>query len=212
MKRCLCILLALASLVSAQAPAPAPHANLEPIGSGESQTHEDLRQEIRGMVKNLALNIADSAPGYGASLALTVYIVSGSAELKTPGGDDIPADLAQVLKQMQGVFAYKSYKLIEAITLQSRNNSGAEVAGSLPGYLNYDFKYARARISGDKPRTVKLDGLRLEITRHHYNRSDIIALVSTDLDTHDGQKTVVGKSAVNGTDALFLVIVPKVSE
>jgi hypothetical protein len=37
-------------------------------------------------------------------------------------------------------------------------------------------------------------------------------LVSTDLDMPDGQKTVVGKSAVIGADAVFLVIVPKVVE
>jgi hypothetical protein len=153
-----------------------------------------------------------SRGGSGASLVLTVYVVSGLAQPKAAGGDDVPADLAEVIRQMQGVFAYKSYKLIEAITLRGRNNSGAEVAGSLPEYLNYDFKYDRARISGDASRTVKLDGLRLAITRHHSNRTDTVALVASDLDTHDGQKTVVGKSAVNGTDVMFLVIVPKVTE
>jgi hypothetical protein len=37
-----------------------------------------------------------------------------------------------------------------------------------------------------------------------------VALVSTDLDVEDGQKTVVGKSVVNGANAVFLVIVAKV--
>jgi hypothetical protein len=39
-----------------------------------------------------------------------------------------------------------------------------------------------------------------------------VALVSTDLDIKDGQKTVVGNSALNGGDAVFLVIVAKVIE
>jgi hypothetical protein len=65
-------------------------------------------------------------------------------------------------------------------------------------------------VSPDAPRLVHLDGLRLEITRRRANRPDIVALVSTDLDIKDGQKTVVGKSAVNGGDAVFLVIVAKV--
>jgi hypothetical protein len=116
------------------------------------------------------------------------------------------------LQQLRGVFAYKSYKLIEAVTLRGRNNGGSEVAGELPDYSHYDFRYARARISAETPHVVRLDSLRLEITRNHVNRNDLIALVSTDLDIKDGQKTVVGKSAVNGTDAVFLVIVPKVVE
>jgi hypothetical protein len=101
---------------------------------------------------------------------------------------------------------------MEAVTLRGRNFNGAEVAGALPDYSQYDFKYARARISPDAPKLVHLDALRLEISRHHSNRTDTIALVSTDLDVQDGQKTVVGKSAMNGADALFLVIVAKVIE
>jgi len=42
--------------------------------------------------------------------------------------------------------------------------------------------------------------------------SDLEPLVSADLDMPGGQQTVVGKSAVNGADAVFLVIVPKVVE
>jgi hypothetical protein len=144
------------------------------------------------------------------NLELTVYLVSGLAQAQAK--DEVPADLASTLQQLRGVFAYKSYKLIEAVTLRGRNNGGSEVAGELPDSSHYDFRYVRARISAETPRVVRLDSLRLEITRNHVNRTDVIALVSTDLDIKDGQKTVVGKSAVNGTDAVFLVIVPKVVE
>lgn len=151
-------------------------------------------------------------PGGTANLTLTVYLVSGLAEAQAVAKDEVPQDLAETLQQLRGVFAYKSYKLIEAVTLRGRNNGGAEVGGELPDYSFYDFKYGRARISAEVPHMVHLDSLRLEITRRHSNRIDTIALVSTDLDVRDGQKTVVGKSAVNRTDALFLVIVPKVVE
>jgi hypothetical protein len=144
------------------------------------------------------------------NLELTVYLVSGLAQPQAK--DEVPADLVSTLQQLRGVFAYKSYKLIEAVTLRGRNNGGSEVAGELPDYSHYDFRYVRARISAETPHVVRLDSLRLEITRNHLNRNDVIALVSTDLDIKDGQKTVVGKSAVNGTDAVFLVIVPKVVE
>jgi hypothetical protein len=152
------------------------------------------------------------APAGVPNVELTVYLVSGLAQAQTGGKDEVPADLAETLQQLRGVFAYKSYKLIEAVTLRGRADRGAEVAGQLPDFTQYAFKYARARISGEAPHMVHLDGLMLQITRRHSDRLDTVALVSTDLDVRDGQKTVVGKSAVNATDAVFLVIVPKVVE
>jgi hypothetical protein len=158
-------------------------------------------------LKPLAPAVAKEA----ANVSLTVYLVSGFAQAQPSGKDEVPPDLAETLLQLRGVFTYKSYRLLEAVTLRGRNFSGAEVAGQLPDFSHYDFRYARARISPETPRVVHLDALRLEISRHHSDRpADVIALVSTDLDVREGQKTVVGKSAVNGADALFLVIVPKV--
>jgi hypothetical protein len=144
------------------------------------------------------------------NVALTVYLVSGLVQAEPSAKDDVPQALAETLQQLRGVFAYKSYRLIDTVTLRGRNFSGSEVAGDLPDNLQYNFKYVRVRVSPDAPRLVHLDGLRLEITRRRTNRTDSVALVSTDLDLKDGQKTVVGKSAVNGGDAVFLVIVAKV--
>jgi hypothetical protein len=146
------------------------------------------------------------------NVELTVYVISGMAQAPAGAKDDVPQDLVSTLQQMHGVLTYKSYKLIEAVALRGRNNSGAEVAGQLPDYSYYTFKYGRARVSPETPRIIHLDALRLEITRRHADRLDPVALVATDLDVKEGQKTVVGKSAVNGTDAFFIVIVPKVVE
>ncbi len=146
------------------------------------------------------------------NLELTVYLVSGLAQAQPSGKDDAPADLASTLQQLRGVFVYKSYKMIEAVTLRGRNFSASQVAGELPDASHYNFRYTNARIDAQSPHMVHLDALRLEITRSRINRTDNVALVSTDLDNKDGQKTVVGKSAVNGSDAMFLVIVPRVVE
>jgi hypothetical protein len=153
-----------------------------------------------------------SAPGNPASIELTVYLVSGLAQPQAADKDEIPQDLASTLQQLRGVFAYKSYKLIDAVTLRGRNNRGSEVAGRLPDGKFYDFKYIRARISDEKPHLVHLDSLILEIKVTNPNKDYPIALVSTDLDVREGQKTVVGKSTVDAMNALFMVIVPKVIE
>ena len=147
-----------------------------------------------------------------ANVEQTENLVTGYAQAQPAGKDEVPPDLSATLQQLRGVFAYKSYKLIEAITLRGRNWSGSEVAGELADYSHYDFKYSRATITSETPHTVRLDGLRLAITRRRGQQDDVVALVSTDIDIKEGQRTVVGKSAVNGSDALFLVIVPKVIE
>ena len=155
--------------------------------------------------------LADSIKG-SSNVALTVYLVSGMAQAQPSGKDEVPQDLAETLQQLRGVFTYKSYRLLEAVTLRGRNFSGAEVQGALPDLTNYDFSYKTARISPEPPRIVHLDGLRLRISsRARADRQpDTIALVATDLDVQEGQKTVVGKSAVNATDAIFLVVVAKI--
>jgi hypothetical protein len=164
-----------------------------------------------------------------ANIELTVYLVSGLAQPQAgAAAGELPDDLAATLNQMRGVFAYKTYKLINAFTLRGRNGSSAEVAGEMP--LNnwaYDFKYNNANLSESTPGVVHINHLRLEITKRGIvpraaagketanpliYGTNPVALVSTDLDIKEGQKTVVGQSAVNGTDALFLVIVPKVIE
>ena len=155
------------------------------------------------------LAFADLTKG-SPNVALTVYLVSGMAQPQPDSKDEVPSDLAETLQQLRGVFTYKAYRLIEAVTLRGRNFSGAEVAGGLSDFSHYDFRYKSARISPDPPRVVHLDGLHLEIARQHSDRTDTIALVQTDLDVREGQKTVVGKSAVNGKDAIFLVIVAKI--
>ena len=165
-----------------------------------------------------------------ANIELTVYLVSGLAQPQAGAAAELPDDLGPTLNQMRGVFAYKTYKLISAFTLRGRNNSGAESAGDLPlNNWTYDFKYGSAGVLDSTPGVVHINRLRLEIAkRGTFPRAaasnvpgaialstptgNVVALVSTDLDIKEGQKTVVGQSAVNGTDALFLVIVPKIVE
>ena len=136
-----------------------------------------------------------------ANVELTVYLVNGYAQAQPTAKDEVPSDLPATL-----------HKLIEAITLRGRNFNGSEVAGDLADYSHYDFKYRSAVITGEAPHTVRIEGLRLEITRRVRQQDAVVAPVSTDIDIKEGQRTVVGKSAVNGSDALFLVIVPKVIE
>src|ERR1700677_2194879 len=53
-----------------------------------------------------------------ANVELTVYLISGIAQ--GPGTDDVPQELASTVKQLHGLFAYKSYKLSDTLVLRGR--------------------------------------------------------------------------------------------
>lgn len=161
-----------------------------------------------------ALVCGQDKQAVGTNIELTVYLISGSSQ---GAADEVPQDLEPAMKQLHGVFAYKSYKLSESFILRGRGGR-SNTEGIVPGSgLHYRFGYNQLRVSGDAPRAVHVDGLNLLLTkpsvRSGKEELETIASIYTDLDVRDGQKTVVGKSSLNiGGDALILVIVPKVIE
>jgi hypothetical protein len=159
---------------------------------------------------------------------LTVYLISGVAQ--GTATDDVPQELASTIKQLHGMFAYKSYKLSDTLVLRGRsgrpyNGRETESEGLLPGTtdLGYHLSYNSLDVSPGDPRTVHINalGFSLRVPGNTTTSKDgvttdhtqILARIFTDLDVREGQKTVVGKSSVNGAGgALILVIVPKIVE
>jgi hypothetical protein len=105
------------------------------------------------------------------------------------------------------------------------NGRDTETEGVLPGTTNLSYRltYNSLEVSSGDPRTVHINALGFSlrgptvtttskdnVTTDH---TQTPARIFTDLDVREGQKTVVGKSSVNGAgDALILVIVPKIVE
>jgi hypothetical protein len=155
---------------------------------------------------------------------LTVYLIYGLAQ--GPTADDVPQDLNSTVKQLHGLFTYKSYKLADSLMLRARaarpyNNQQQQVEGTLPG-LRYTLAYSNLSVSAEAPRTIHIDGLNFRLNGPQETReagrittafTDTLARLAVDLDLKEGQKTVVGKSSINPAgDALILVIVPKVAD
>ncbi len=158
---------------------------------------------------------------------LAVYLISGVAQ--GTATDDVPQELASTMKQLHGMFAYKSYKLSDALVLRGRtgspfNGRETQTEGVLPGpaNLSYHLSYNSLEVSSGSPRTVRINGLGFSLLGPTITTTDKTkntstsqtqtpAKIYTDLDVKEGQKTVVGKSSVNSAgDALILVIVPKI--
>jgi hypothetical protein len=160
------------------------------------------------------------------NIELTVYLLSGATQAAAT--DDVPPDLAPTVKQLHSLFTYKSYKLAESFILRGRSSlttkgggQSARTEGVLPGSgVHYMFSYQRVRVSQDKPYMVHIDSLSMNLMAPpaygpdgKQRGNNTVGSISTDLDLTEGQKTVVGKSSINGNgDALILVIVPKVIE
>ena len=168
----------------------------------------------------------DVPPPAPQNVELTVYLLLASDN----GVGSVPPELEGVAKQLKTTFAFKGLHTIDTLVVRSRDKQSADVKGlarfdtDIPNPSTYSFAYRAATIlSDEKGRSIRLDGLRFaarvvvrqqsEASSSVVGYSAIDAGFGTDVDVREGQKVVVGKAAVGGTNtALILVITAKVLE
>ncbi len=146
---------------------------------------------------------------------LTVYFVVASDQAN-PDGSAIPADLQSTVATLKTTFPFKSYALLDALSLRSRSGVGAETSGVLSGNRITQFRVSSATMEPES--MIRLDhlhaGLRTAVPAGEGKITYIDTGIITDVvDVKEGQKLVVGRSSVNGPDrALFLVLIAKAAE
>ena len=150
----------------------------------------------------------------------TVYMII--AHLQSGDGTPLPPELDPVVKQLKGLFSYKSFKLLDSFVLRSRDGQAADTSGFVPAPAEkqktiYQFRYGRMGVqSAEGGHQIRFDNLKFGLRVPTVNAKGEIqyveAGISTDVDVPEGKKVVVGKtSAVEGPDsALILVISAKV--
>ena len=169
-----------------------------------------------------AIKQLDAAP---KTIELTVYFVVGGDQPTLTGGT-VPQDLRDVITQLKGAFAFKDYKMLDALTLRTRAGSSADTSGILnaanPPRMS-QFSIRNATVSEDGT-TIRIDrmhaGLRIPYTRREVGGTDakgaasaqksveyINSGIDQDVDVKEGQKVVVGRSSLEGPQqALFLIL------
>ena len=157
------------------------------------------------------------------NLELIVYMVAASTQ--PSAGAPLPDDLSPVTTQLKAVFPYRGFRLIDSFVLRARNGQGGETSGFIgssasgpaPNRTVYNFRFKRIDLErrGDRP-LIRVDNVHLgiRVPTPVSPKGDITYLeagINTDVDLHEGQKVVVGKtSALDGPEgALFLVISAK---
>lgn len=162
------------------------------------------------------LDVPSAAP---QDLELTVYyVIAGQQE--NPGAGvaplpPVPKDLDNVVAQLKNAFPFKSYRLLEALTLRTRSGQLAETSGNPYGTNVTQFQINSATVSQDGS-TVRIDRLKAGVHRAVPGAGQPPAItyvdlgLNTDVDIKEGQKIVVGRLGMGQDQALFLVLTARV--
>ncbi len=171
------------------------------------------------------------------SIEIIAQIIEGSQAEGT--ATPFPSDLEPVVRQLQQILSYKSYRLLDTLTLRTIKGGekslsprmyvsgvGPVASPELPAPMKFTMAFNEASMpTGGRDRTVRLDGLsftasvplRFEppVTSKSasigpgYQYQDVT--IHSDVDIPEGQKVVVGKAGVSGSgNALILVLTAKI--
>ena len=184
--------------------------------------------DVQSLEETIRKIDAQSTQSSHPNVELTVFVLAATVSQEGPVVS-LPA-LDSVIHQLQNVFPYKAYKLIETVQTRSRVGNGAETRGVMQplfetkgthwGVPTYSLRYDLTGISnqGGVP-AVQLDNFQFvahlpsRTTSSEGNATQFQtydAVVNTTFDVKAGQKIVVGKAGVSGDDALFVVVEAKV--
>ncbi len=152
---------------------------------------------------------------------VTAYILS--ADNQSAPGMPVPEHLLSVVDQLQGVFSYSRFGLIDTIMVRGFEGRPWDVSGmiSLPGTVNrpqdepthYDFEGGFGVVhADDAPPRLRIYNMRAHF-RVPVMSGDAFSgglsytevSIGTDVEIPSGTQVVVGKSTI-GDSALFLVM------
>jgi hypothetical protein len=169
----------------------------------------------------------DVPPPPVLNIDVTIYLMSA---LGTPATGAVPPELEAVVKQLKNTFSYKGYQLLDTEVIRVRAGQGGEVSGVVNGAPSVgpnktisQVKFRSASVSTDeKGRAIRIDalkvGLRIPVESSSGGPGQKQYLyvdtgINTDVDVREGQKVVVGKANMDGSDrASIVVLTAKVVE
>ena len=154
----------------------------------------------------------------------------------------LPADLQGVQRNLESLFGFKGFQLIETAVMRTRDGTRVDTSGAAPFVTDakvqgwppssYSIRLQPSLSPLEKGYMVRIDNLMFNIrvpypsgvfnpnaggpgnqvvTQTQFQFREVG--LSTNLDVREGQKVVVGKSNVDGSDgAVILVVTAKVVE
>jgi hypothetical protein len=239
-KKILLTLVLIAAPAAAQVAAPAPNSN-EVIQKLVMLKYADPRA-VKNLLGNFGLDVnwdpnmkvlalsghranvttAEEAikqldvPGLAQKdIDFSVYFLVGGD--LNPQGSAIPPDLQSTVAALKTAFPYKSYVLLDVLSLRTQSGVGASSTGQLGGGRLSTFRVNSATLEDDG-KVIRLNnlhaGVRFPVTDKDGRVNYLDTGISTDVvNVKEGQKLVVGRSSLSGPEtALFLVLIAKVAQ
>jgi hypothetical protein len=156
------------------------------------------------------------------NLSFTAHLLVGRHQESAT--QRLPAELAPVIEQFRGVFAYKGYELLDTLAIRvaesRRGDSTVEgvvrwpAGTTMPARTHLRIADPRITAEDEKGRSIRIPKLTLKVDLPVQVRAESkeaveyrTTYIETGLDIREGQKVVVGKASFDGgNEALILVL------
>lgn len=168
----------------------------------------------------------DVPPPSTKNIEITAYLLLGE---ESASGARVSNDLEGVIKQLKNVFPYSSFSLLDTFVIRCREGKGGKASGIAPSksteqsvrtLITLEFDAVRLWEKGNS-KSIRIDQLRMgekiplksvgAAPNAYVNYTYVESGINTDIDLLEGQKIVVGKSTVDGSNnAIFLVLSARV--
>lgn len=162
------------------------------------------------------LDVPSPAP---ANIEVTVYMIAAAG----PGGRcaALPAEFEALARQLKTSLGFQSYRLIDTMVIRTRDGGVGETTGMAPMQpgdaprMILQLKFGQAKIEAAATgRAIRIDRLRSGARMPFASGTDahgkiqwqfIESAINTDLDVREGQKVLVGKASVDGSNDATVV-------
>ena len=177
------------------------------------EVNKDGIPEIEEMIRRF-----DVPPPAVQNVEVTIYLLTAASQ---PVAGGVPSELESVVRQLKGMFSYKGYQLIDTQVIRVRAGQGGEASGVVDNGSKTELKTisqvkfrSASPSTDDKGRAIRIDNLKVGLKVPVMSGGNIQYIdtgIATDVDIHEGQKVVVGKANMDGSDrASIIVLMAKV--
>jgi len=172
-----------------------------------------LRGHPDGDLK-VALELIDSLdkpPQESRSLELTAFLLAAS---KGEIGGELPEELTAATEQLQALFGYRGFELLDTVFLRVREGRDGTIQGGVllgDRRASYRLSFVRALLrdqEDEAPPIVRLDNFdfQLHTPGDGEGTGEELVRLQTDVEVREGQKAVVGKSSHEGADRTLILV------
>lgn len=144
------------------------------------------------------------------------------------GAEKMPSELEAVVKQLRATFPYQGYRVADTLQVRTRDGDGFEASSTAsfytvtPGAPSTSTQLRAQRVTigmTDKVPMLRVDNLKLGLRVPYCSSQPSSPCtqfsfmdngINTSIDIREGQKVVVGKTAVGSDSAIIVVVTARV--